>query len=111
GDSRVRCQACGARRCTPKGRRSEGLAMLNSHRQLKRPLAMIVLWLTFLGLVMPFAGLAQTTSGKIVGYVYDTIGIGIADAIVSVVNETDRKTDSIRTDARGNYVLPNLAPG
>jgi hypothetical protein len=71
----------------------------------------MVFLLTFLGMVTPFAGFAQTTSGKIVGYVYDTKGAGVADAIVSVVNETDRKTNSIRTDARGNYVLPNLAPG
>src|SRR5207244_10069092 len=107
----VRCRACGVRRFTPKGRRSRELAMLNSRRQLKRPLAMMVFLLTLLGMVTPLVGFAQTTSGKIVGYVYDTKGAGVVDAIVSVVNETDRKTNSIRTDARGNYVLPNLAPG
>ena len=56
--------------------------MLNSRRQLKRPLAMMVFLLTLLGMVTPLVGFAQTTSGKIVGYVYDTKGAGVVDAIV-----------------------------
>jgi hypothetical protein len=70
----------------------------------------IVLFIIFLSLIsLPAA--AQSTAGRVLGSVTDQSGASVAGATV-VVTDTQRGTSrTVITDASGDYVAPDLAPG
>ncbi len=54
---------------------------------------------------------SQTTTGRILGEVYDQSGASVAGATVTVTDVQRATTRSVTTDASGNYVVPALPPG
>ena len=54
---------------------------------------------------------AQSTGGRIIGRVSDTMGAVIADASVLLINESTGTTRAVQTNASGDYVLLEVAPG
>jgi hypothetical protein len=54
---------------------------------------------------------AQLTTGTIAGSVRDAQGAAIPGAAVTLVSESMGSSKAFTTDAEGNYVFPNLAPG
>jgi hypothetical protein len=70
----------------------------------------IVLFILFLTL-MSLSAAAQSTAGRVLGSVTDQSGASVAGAVV-VVTDTQRGTSrTLFTDASGDYVAPDLAPG
>jgi hypothetical protein len=70
----------------------------------------IILLILALSLSSPFA-LAQSTAGRVLGSVTDQSGAAVAGATV-VVADTERGTSrAFATDASGEYVAADLAPG
>jgi hypothetical protein len=70
----------------------------------------IVLFILFLTL-MSLPAAAQSTAGRVLGSVTDQSGASVAGAVV-VVTDTQRGTSrTLFTDASGDYVAPDLAPG
>ena len=54
---------------------------------------------------------SQTTTGRILGEVYDQSGASVAGATVTVTDVQRGTTRSVATDASGNYVVAALPPG
>src|SRR5246127_204033 len=54
---------------------------------------------------------AQTTNGIVTGTVTDTTGAVVPDAQISVINRDTGQERTALSDARGLYVVPQLAPG
>ena len=54
---------------------------------------------------------AQTTTGSIYGTVGDSTGAVIPDASVTAKNVQNGFTNTVSSNASGDYVFPNLAPG
>jgi hypothetical protein len=72
--------------------------------------ARIILLILTLTLLSPFA-LTQSTTGRVLGSITDQSGAAVAGATVAV-SDTQRGTSrTLVTDASGDYVAPDLAPG
>ena len=56
-------------------------------------------------------GLAQDSSGTILGFVSDNQGARLADATITVTNVDTDTTVTVKSDARGNYTAPILPIG
>ncbi len=56
-------------------------------------------------------GLAQTTTGRILGTVSDQTGAGVAGATVVITDVQHGTTRTVATDASGTYAAPELQPG
>lgn len=56
-------------------------------------------------------GLAQITTGTVIGQVHDQSGQPLAEAIVTIINAQNRNKRATRSNDDGNYVIPNLPPG
>ena len=54
---------------------------------------------------------SQTTTGRILGEVYDQSGAALAGANVTVTDMQRGTTRTATTDASGNYAVPSLTPG
>ena len=54
---------------------------------------------------------SQTTTGRILGEVYDQSGASVAGATVTVTDVQRSTNRTVTTDASGNYVVPALPPG
>ena len=54
---------------------------------------------------------AQSTSGTLIGQVFDSSSKPIADAKVTIVNENNGNARATRTNASGTYSVPFLVPG
>ncbi len=63
-----------------------------------------------LGLV-PLAGFAQTTTGRILGTTHDQSGAVVAGATITVTDVQRGVSRSMTTDQAGVYVFPDLSPG
>ncbi|HEU5233838.1 MAG TPA: carboxypeptidase regulatory-like domain-containing protein [Terriglobales bacterium] len=61
--------------------------------------------------LVPQSGVAQVTSGDIVGVVTDTTGAVVPNADVLTTNIDTGVQASTKTNANGEYRLPNLLPG
>jgi Carboxypeptidase regulatory-like domain/TonB dependent receptor len=72
--------------------------------------ARIILLILTLTLFTSFA-LAQSTTGRVLGSITDQSGAAVAGASVAVTDTERGTTRSIVTDASGDYVAPDLAPG
>jgi hypothetical protein len=59
---------------------------------------------------LPCAAWAQNDVGSIVGFVTDNTGAAIPGATITVMNDETGETRSVKTDARGHYVVPTLQP-
>src|SRR6185295_18058235 len=57
------------------------------------------------------SALAQTTSGSVVGAVYDKSGKGVPAALVIAENEINETKQTVRSSASGTYSIPNLPQG
>ena len=57
------------------------------------------------------SALAQTTSGSVVGTVYDKSGKGVAAALVIAENEINETKQTTKSSASGTYSIPNLPQG
>jgi hypothetical protein len=74
-----------------------------------RPLSRFIAVFLFLLLAVTAAGRAQTPGiGAIRGQVVDSAGAPVAGAEINVANEATGFTRTTRSDARGNYTLPEL---
>src|SRR6202045_4062011 len=74
---------------------------------LATQIALLTLSLILIGLPAQ----AQSTAGRVLGSVTDQSGASVAGATV-VVTDTQRGTSrTLNTDASGDYVAPDLAPG
>jgi hypothetical protein len=71
---------------------------------------LICLAVALLLLGMPNAS-AQEVRGTITGLVSDPTGAAITDATITVTNPARNVAVSAKSNATGNYVTPNLAPG
>jgi hypothetical protein len=61
--------------------------------------------------LLSLSALAQSTAGRVLGSVTDSSGASIAGATV-VITDAERGTSrTLATDAAGDYVAPDLAPG
>lgn len=69
----------------------------------------IAFWSVFL--LTSFAAWAQRNSASIFGSVADSSSSPIAEVSIRVVNDDTGQALSIVTDASGNFVVPDLAPG
>src|ERR1700745_390585 len=69
--------------------------------------------LAVLGLLVALSAqlFSQTTTGRILGQVYDQSGASVAAATVTVTDVQRATTRTVTTDASGNYVVPALPPG
>jgi hypothetical protein len=56
-------------------------------------------------------GLAQITTGTVIGQVRDQAGQPLPEAIVTIINAQNRNKRATRSNDSGNYVIPNLPPG
>src|SRR5438045_4637030 len=72
---------------------------------------LIALALLLSGFVPVPAANAQTTSGTLVGTIYDSAGHALANVKVTALNEINGNTRSTVTDAAGTYRIPFLPPG
>jgi hypothetical protein len=79
--------------------------------QLKAPKLLLVLRLLMPCILLPLGAAAQTAT--LSGTATDAKGKPIANASVSIKAEgrTESVSVNVRTDADGNYSIPNLAPG
>ena len=55
--------------------------------------------------------LAQQFSGTLRGTVQDSTGAVVADADVTITSTTTNEKYTVKTDAEGRYVVPQLKPG
>jgi hypothetical protein len=80
--------------------------MLQAHRR----------WVTFLNVALLVTGhvvgtSAQTTSGRLVGQVFDENRRGLSGVLVRIVNENNGNARATQTDQEGSYIMPFLPPG
>jgi len=54
---------------------------------------------------------SQTTTGRILGEVYDQSGATVAGATITVTDTQRATTRVVKSDSSGNYVVPSLVPG
>ncbi len=76
---------------------------------LKAPKRLFALRLLMPCILLPLGAAAQTAT--LSGTATDAKGKPIADATVSIKAESGAQSVNVRTDADGNYSIPNLAPG
>jgi Carboxypeptidase regulatory-like domain len=55
--------------------------------------------------------ISQTTTGRILGEVFDSSGAALAGATVTVTDTQRATSRVVQTDSSGNYAVPNLVPG
>src|SRR5271165_5244933 len=67
----------------------------------------LLAWLMFF--LLPV--FAQSTGGRIIGRIADPTGAVLADASVRLINESTGTARAARTNAGGDYVLLEVAPG
>jgi hypothetical protein len=70
-----------------------------------------VLGLMCLLIAMSATGLAQTTTGRILGDVSDQSGAGVAGATVIVTDVQRGGARTVTSDPSGDYAVPELQPG
>ena len=71
----------------------------------------IVFILVFILAGLARTAFAQTTSGSVVGTVYDKAGKGVPAALVFAENETNGFRQTARSSDSGTYSIPNLPQG
>jgi hemoglobin/transferrin/lactoferrin receptor protein len=76
----------------------------------ERYVASIVMCMAFVA-TLPVVASAQDTQGKVIGTVKDTDGATVAVVEVSLVHRQQAIPRTTLTDANGNFVLDNIAPG
>ena len=82
---------------------------LSAGHQAKFAIQIALLTLSLILIGLPAQ--AQSTAGRVLGSVTDQSGASVAGATV-VVTDTQRGTSrTLNTDASGDYVAPDLAPG
>jgi len=62
-------------------------------------------------IVAEIAAFAQVSGGGISGRVVDPLGGAVQDALVTIENQSTGEMRSLKTNERGFYSFPNLAPG
>src|SRR5258705_5362738 len=77
---------------------------------LERYVASLVMCTAFVA-TLPVIAFAQDTQGKIIGTVKDSDGATVAVVEVSLVHPQQAIPRTALTDANGNFVLDNIAPG
>jgi hypothetical protein len=80
-------------------------------RSIKKPRAIAGVVLLLLSLFSARPALAQTTSGTVVGKVYDKSGKGVPKALVIAVNAINGTPQTARSSESGTYSIPNLPQG
>lgn len=76
-----------------------------------KKLAITTFLLILSAAVLSLSSFAQTTSGDLVGVVTDTTGAVVPNAEVSVTNVDTGVESTTKTNANGEYRVPNLLPG
>src|ERR1700722_6662512 len=61
--------------------------------------------------MMVVSALAQVSGGGIGGRVVDALGGAVQDALVTMESQSTGEVRSLKTNERGFYSFPNLAPG
>ena len=77
---------------------------------LSKHMRFIALFLS-LALLVPFAALAQSSSGAITGNVVDTSGSALPGVTVTATNSGTSATRSVVSNGAGHYEIPLLTPG
>lgn len=80
-------------------------------RSIKKPRALRYVVLLLLSLFSIRHACAQTTSGTVVGTVYDKAGRGMPAALVIAENEVNGFRQTARSSDSGSYSIPNLPQG
>lgn len=86
---------------------------------MPRLLSMLIVRIGVLTIVTPLlstpfpngSAVAQSTSGTLMGQVFDTNSRPVVDAKVTIVNENNGNARATRTDQDGIYEMPFLPPG
>jgi hypothetical protein len=73
----------------------------------------VLVGISFLAFALSPSGsvAAQSTSGTVIGQVFDSSSKPISDAKVTIVNENNGNARATRTDQTGTYTVPFLVPG
>jgi hypothetical protein len=79
--------------------------------QLHRPSIAVLSIAFILSGAITLHALAQTTSGTVVGTVYDKSGKGMPSALVIAANEVNGFRQTARSSDTGSYSIPNLPQG
>lgn len=70
----------------------------------------LCLFLSVCGMIPAFLA-AQTTNGLLTGVITDSTGASLPDALISVSNVATGMNRSTTSNATGEYIFPQLAPG
>src|SRR6185369_4035389 len=91
---------------------NEAEAMLNTPARSSRLSTTLLSIALILSGAIPAPALAQTTSGTVVGTVYDkSTGKGVSAALMIAVNETNGFRQTARSSDSGTYSVANLPQG
>src|SRR5271155_481417 len=75
-------------------------------RKLGSWIVVLLLWA-----VTPAALFGQNTTGKIAGLVSDNTGASVGGCAVTLTNLDTAESNTVTTDASGNYSFPSISPG
>jgi hypothetical protein len=86
------------------------MSLIHSAREPR--ISVVVCIMLLVSPLLPIrSAIAQSTSGRLVGHVFDGSSKPVVDAKVTVVNENNGNARATRTDENGTYTMPFLVPG